>query len=101
MSPAEFFGPVGGLFWVIYWLSGMVVMAESLNKLERTDPLRRDLTPRERVTDWLKAVAWSLFALGGAGALASPLINRPPDLQDVCVLVGFCVLIVRTRIKEG
>lgn len=101
MSPAEFFGPTGWVCWVIYWLAGLVVVAESLNKLERTAPMRRDLTPRERVTDWLKAVAWAMFALGGAGALASPLIHRPPDLQDVCVLVGFCVLIVRTRIKEG
>jgi hypothetical protein len=43
-----------------------------------------------------------LLAVGGAGAIVTPLMRlQPPTLQDVCVMLGFAVLIVRTRVKEG
>ncbi|MFC5524004.1 hypothetical protein [Polaromonas jejuensis] len=85
-----------------HWLAGVVVLAEALNKLERTAPCRHGLGWRERVTEWLKAIAWALLAVGGAGAAITPLISlEKPTLQDVCVIVGFAVLIVRTRVKEG
>lgn len=104
---------------IIHGLAGLVVLAEALNKLERTAPCRAGLCVRERTSEWLKAIAWLLLALGGAGALASPLMQylpmapRPagvlalllplqsPTLQDVCIALGFAVLIVRTRVKEG
>ena len=104
---------------LIHWLAGLVVLAEALNKLERTAPCRPGLRWRERVTEWLKAMAWGLLALGGAGAVVTPLIRRlpfaertgdylalllplqTPTLQDACSVLGFAVLIVRTRIKEG
>lgn len=101
----------------IHWIAGVIVLAEALNKLERTAPCRRGLAPRERVTEWLKAIAWALLAFGGAGAFAAPLLpllsleragvpavlmpTQTPTLQDVCIAVGFAVLIIRTRIKEG
>lgn len=88
--------------WVLHCLAGLVTLAEALNKLDRTRPLRAGMAPRERATEWLKALAWSLLALGGAGVLAGPLINpAPPSLESVCVSIGFAVLIVRTRVKEG
>lgn len=103
---------------VIYWLAGLLVLAEALNKLERTAPCRHGLTGRERATEWLKALAWLLLAFGGAGAVLAPLMpwlpmdriggmspllmpTQPPTLQDVCIVLGFAVLIVRTRVKEG
>lgn len=87
---------------MVHWLAGVIVLAEALNKLERTAPLRSGMTPRERATEWLKAIAWALLAMGGAGALITPLLPlETPTLQDMCVLLGFAVLIVRTRIKEG
>lgn len=103
---------------IVHLCAGLLVLAEALNKLERTAPLRKGLTPRERATEWLKALAWSLLALGGAGALAAPILpaipmqqtgawlpllmpTQTPTLPDVCVIVGFAVLIVRTRVKEG
>lgn len=103
---------------VIHWLAGLLVLAEALNKLERTAPCRRGLTGRERATEWLKALAWLLLAFGGAGAVVSPLMpwlpmnrigamspllmpTQTPTLQDVCIALGFAVLIVRTRVKEG
>ncbi len=87
---------------IVHWLSGAIVLAEALNKLERTAPCRPGLTARERVTDWLKAIAWALLALGGAGAVITPLLPlEQPTLQDACALLGFAVLIVRTRVKEG
>ncbi|WP_313074426.1 hypothetical protein [Melaminivora sp.] len=103
----------------IHALAGLVVLAEALNKLERTTPCRPGLGARERTTEWLKAIAWLLLALGGGGALASPLLQhlsaaprtagvlvvlmplQAPTLQDVCIVLGFAVLIVRTRVKEG
>jgi len=87
---------------VVHWVSGVIVLAEALNKLERTAPCRAGLTTRQRATEWLKALAWALLALGGAGALITPLLPlERPTLQDACVLLGFAVLIVRTRVKEG
>lgn len=104
---------------IVHWLAGLVVLAEALNKLERTAPCRAGLCWRERTTEWLKALAWGLLALGGAGAVVTPLIPRlpfteragdylalflplqTPTLQDACIVLGFAVLIVRTRIKEG
>lgn len=87
---------------VVHWLSGLIVLAEALNKLERTAPCRRGLPTRECLTEWLKAVAWALLAVGGAGALITPLLPlEQPTLQDACVLLGFATLIVRTRVKEG
>ncbi len=87
---------------VVHWVSGLIVLAEALNKLERTAPCRRGLAPRERATEWLKAIAWALLAVGGAGAFITPLLPlETPTLQDACVLLGFAVLIVRTRVKEG
>lgn len=86
----------------LHWLAGLVTLAEALNKLERTDPCRRGRTPRETATEWLKAIAWCLLALGGAGAVVTPLLPlERPTLQNACVLLGFAVLIVRTRVKEG
>lgn len=87
---------------LVHWTCGIVVLAEALNKLERTDPCRRGISARVRITEWLKAVAWAFLAMGGAGAVITPLIPlEQPTLQDACVLLGFAVLIVRTRIKEG
>jgi hypothetical protein len=87
---------------LIHWIAGVVVLAEALNKLERTQPCRRGLRPRERATEWLKAIAWALLAIGGAGAFITPFFPlEKPTLQDMCVVLGFAVLIVRTRIKEG
>lgn len=88
--------------YVVYWVAGFIVLAEALNKLERTAPCRRGLAWRVRTTEWLKAIAWMLLAVGGAGALASPVIpDSRPDAASVCVILGFAVLIVRTRVKEG
>ena len=97
------------------WLSALIVFAEALNKMERTAPLQPGLTARARLLDALKALAWLLLALGAAGALAAPLVIFPEldgftfdrflhpakSLANTCLLLGFAVLIVRTRIKEG
>lgn len=103
----------------LHVVAGLIVLAEALNKLERTAPFARGLTARQRLMEGLKALAWTLFALGAGGALASPLVQpvsldpgapmrllgyllQPvPSLADVCVLSGFATLIIRTRIKDG
>ena len=37
--------------------------------------------------------------IGGMSPLLMP--TQTPTLQDVCIVLGFAVLIVRTRVKEG
>ncbi len=100
---------------VLHMLAGLIVLAEALNKLERTNPIAPELTQRERVTESLKALAWLSLALGAGGALAAPVLllcgvqSMPtpllrlehPTLSETAVLLGFAVLIVRTRVKEG
>lgn len=101
---------------VLHALAGLVVLAEALNKLERCNLRRAGDGWRERVVEGLKAAAWTLLALGAAGAFAAPVLlalGAPahdlgflmrlerPTLDQVCVLAGFAVLIVRTRVKEG
>lgn len=87
---------------VLHWLAALAILAEALNKVERTDPRRSGLTRRERAAEWLKAAAWVLLALGAAGGLVAPLLPQSyRQLADACIVVGFAVLIVRTRVKEG
>ena len=100
-----------------HWIAALVILAEALNKLERTDPLAPGLSCHARVVDTLKAVSWLMMALGAGGGLFAPVfvamgyatadyyspllrVDRP-NLGETCVMVGFAILIVRTRIKEG
>jgi hypothetical protein len=99
----------------LHWLAGFVVLAEALNKLERTAPFAPGLLWSERVVDGLKALAWVLLALGAGGAVASPflaalgvhgvasqrVVHTVPSFAETVVMLGFAVLIVRTRVKEG
>ena len=86
----------------LHWIACLIVLAEALNKLERTAPFRPGITPHVRLVDALKALAWALLAVGAAGGLITPLLHlEAPTLQDTCIAVGFAVLIVRTRVKEG
>ena len=100
---------------IVHWVAAVIVLAEALNKLERTAPCAPGLSAHARVVDALKALAWALLALGAGGALVTPLLlsmGVPPDpwthinhhhpsLAETAVLLGFAVLIVRTRVKEG
>lgn len=107
-----------GVMDLLTWLhvgAGLVVLAEALNKLERSAPFRRGITAHARLVDGLKALAWLFLALGAGGAVAAPLLllaglhssHLPllrlenPTLDQVCVLFGFAVLVIRTRVKEG
>lgn len=100
---------------VIHCLAAFIVLAEALNKLERCAPLAPGMTPHARVVDGLKATAWALLALGAGGALATPVLHSlgvnpapwdhishaTPSLAETAFTLGFAVLIVRTRVKEG
>ncbi|MES2972377.1 MAG: hypothetical protein V4757_02155 [Pseudomonadota bacterium] len=84
-----------------HWLCGLIVLAEALNKLERTAAFAGGIGWRLRIATWLKIVAWILLAVGAAGALVTPLLHlERPTLQDVAVMMGFAILIVRSRLKE-
>lgn len=103
------------LLQATHWLAGFVVLAEALNKLERTAPFAAGLSAHQRVVDGLKALAWALMALGAGGALAAPVLLamgfessvlpllrlERPTLPETLMMLGFAVLIIRTRVKEG
>ncbi len=87
---------------LLHWLAGLVVLAEALNKIERTAPLAPGLCPRARAVVWCKVVAWWLLAVGAGGATFASLLGlQAPAMQDAAVLGGFALLIVRSRFKEG
>jgi hypothetical protein len=100
---------------ILHWLAGFIVLAEALNKLERAAPFAPGLSKHQRIVDGLKALAWCLLAIGAGGAVATPvlgelgihtrtsqaLLHQAPSLAETAVLIGFAVLIVRTRVKEG
>lgn len=101
---------------IVHVIAGLVVLAEALNKLERVRPFAPGMRSRDRLVDGLKALAWFLLAMGAGGALAAPLLLvmgvpvnsanllmrlERPMLDQTLVLLGFAVLIVRTRVKEG
>lgn len=105
---------LAALLPVLHFLAGLIVLAEGLNKLERTAPLQRGLTRRRRVIALLKVFAWIALCLGAAGAMVRPFvfvslgdlhvgrlfITDRASLSDVLVLGGFALLIVRSRLKE-
>lgn len=87
---------------VIFFALGVVVLAEALNKLERTRPCAEGLSRNARLLQWLKALAWLLLACAGAGAMVGPMFGHPPPSpREACIYAGFVVLIIRTRFKEG
>lgn len=86
--------------------AAVVVVAEGLNKLDRADPLEPGLSQRDRASAWLKGLAWFLLSLGAGVYLFALVFSADPtgDLARLAaplVLIGFAVLIVRTRVKEG
>ena len=89
------------LLQTLHWIAGLIILAEALNKLERTQPFARGLDVTARLSAWLKLFAWMLLAIGGAGALITPLMQlEPATLQDAAVIVGFAMLVIRSRFKE-
>lgn len=101
---------------IVHWLAALIVLAEALNKLERTAPCAAGLTPHQRLVDGLKALAWGLLALGAGGGVIAPALlqlgAKPedyselirlerPTLAETVVMLGFAALIIRTRVKEG
>lgn len=99
----------------VHWVAAVIVLAEALNKLERTAPCAPGMSAHARLVDALKALAWLLLALGAAGAVITPLLlsigvqpdpwqhitHVAPSLAETSVLLGVAVLIIRTRVKEG
>lgn len=89
------------LLIVAHWFSGLVVLAEALNKLERLQVRWRGVSTWARAALLLKLLAWVCLAIGAAGAVAGPLVAAPrPQLDDVVMIAGFAILIIRTRVKD-
>ena len=86
---------------IVYWCAALVVLAEALNKLQRTDILRRGMTRWARFREILNALGWACFAIGAGGAWVSPLLySRTVHVQDVVVMAGLALFVVHRRLKE-
>ena len=84
----------------LHWLAGLIIIAEALNKLERTTVVF-DLTLRQKLALLVKLVAWVSLAIGGAYAFLTPLLSLTlSHWQDMVFTLGFAALIIRTRMKE-
>lgn len=89
------------LLFAVYWCAALIVLSEALNKLQRTDPLRRGITPMKRFSAVLNALGWMLFAVSSAGALVSPVMRGyTVRLQDAALMLGLAVFIIHRRLKE-
>lgn len=91
------------VLYAVHVIAGLIVVAEGLNKLERTDPFEPGLCARARAVVWLKMAGWMLLVIGSGGAVVAPMLPHepPPCWQDVLVQAGFALLIVRSRLGEG
>lgn len=96
----EYFPPL--VIQLAHWLAALLVLAEALNKLQRTDMLAPRIGGHARLVLFFKIAAWFLLAVGAAGAMVTPLLGlERPTPQDAAVMVGFALLIVRSRLKEA
>lgn len=87
--------------YTLLLLAGVVVLAEALNKLERIDPFEPGLRARARMVVWLKMAGWCCLALGAAGGIVRPMLGHPmPSVGESLPLVGFALLVVRSRLGE-
>lgn len=85
---------------ILHWVAAFVIIAEALNKLERTDPFNRNLSPRARVVAWLGVASWSSIALGAAGVLVAPLLAFAwPLTPDIAVVWGLALWIITMRTR--
>lgn len=85
---------------LIHFLCSLIILAEALNKLERTS-LRPRSTGHVTVSMYLKAAAWFALALASGAGVATPFLPTPaPSWADMLLALGCATLIVRTRIKE-
>ena len=86
---------------ILHTLAGIIVLAEALNKLERTNPFASGLSCRERVVVWLKSLGWFALAVGSAGAAGCTLLYTcAPSFGEASTMVGFALLVVRSRVGE-
>lgn len=104
--------------YTLHWIAGFIVVAEALNKLERTDlfakcrgrypmvwgfamlvmPWRWAL---EQAILVFKVIGWMLLAVCAGYAVMRPLVHvRLPDPEDTAGLVGIACLVIRARLLE-
>jgi len=101
---------------IIHALACLVILLEALFKANLANPCKTGLCPHTRALEALKGAAWGLLAFGAGAAVMLPLLANaqaaphgvlysalyaPPTLQGTAIVLGFAVLIIRTRIKEG
>ncbi len=88
----------------VHWLAALIVLAESLNKLERADLRSRNATLRGRLAAWLAVGAWTVLAAASAGVLVAPFTSVVwPVTPDSVAVWGIALWVVsmRTRARRS
>lgn len=84
----------------LHWLSGLVVLAVGLERLEHITPCAKGIAGWSRYRLLAEASFWVSLCIGAAGAVITPLLPlEKPTLQDACVLVGLAGLILCGRLR--
>lgn len=86
---------------ILMLLAGLIVLAEGVNKLERTDVAAHGLNSRQRATVMLKAAGWFCLVLGAGGSAFCALLPLEyVRLGYALTVIGFALLVVRSRVRE-
>ena len=85
---------------LFYWLSGWIVLAEAINRLELINIKKKRCSFKCFSGEWLKVFAWYFMALGAAGSIAAPFMSYSPDIQTVCMTVGLAVYILWSWLRK-
>lgn len=86
---------------ILHWLSGFIVLAYGLHRLEVLDPCRRGIDIKLRLMLLAEAAGWIVLSIGGGGAIITPLLPlESPTLQDTCTMTGVAVTVVMHHVKR-
>ena len=82
--------------------AALLVGAEGMNKLDRTNLRQPGLSWQERGLLMLRALGWSLLVLSCGCILTTPLVpSWPPiTIRESGVVGGFALLVLRERLRE-
>ena len=86
---------------ILHWVSGFIVLAYGLQRLEILDPCRRGIDLKLRLMLVAESAGWIVLSIGGGGAVITPLLPlESPTLQDACTMTGVAVCVVMHHAKR-
>lgn len=84
----------------LHWVSGFIVLAYGLHRLEHIAPFKPGIDRRKRAEVLIEATAWVVLTIGAGGAVITPFLPlERPTLQDACVLAGMATFLIARHIR--